>query len=273
MRTILNLLLLTVLAIPAWAADPAPAPGPDAAKAAAPAAPAPGKPVAAASSVDPDLSKVEKKKKADEDPGLIGYYNQGGSVMHPILALGVIALIVCVERLMNMTRGNIVPPGLRQRLVSLFRNGQEEEMRTAARKNGSSLAKVALFCLENKAEPYDVVTQGASDLASRELKAHFNKTYWLAVVSTVAPLLGLFGTVVGMVISFQKVAVAGDIGDISTVAGGIAIALITTVGGLVVAIPALLMYHLFKSKLNKFSGVMEDECSAMLLDFFGKKGA
>ncbi len=98
----------------------------------------------------------------------------------------------------------------------------------------------------------------AGDLAAIDLKRHLQKCYPLAIVATLAPLLGLLGTVIGMIESFHIIGATGNLSNPSLLAGSIAKALITTAGGLCVAIPALGLYHWFKSRLASYAVAIDE---------------
>mgnify|MGYP001604582979 FL=1 len=109
----------------------------------------------------------------------------------------------------------------------------------------------------------------AGDAASREVRSQIQKAYPLAIVATLSPLLGLLGTVLGMIQSFDMVALAGSLGDASTLAGGISLALITTQGGLMVAVPALGFQHIFKSRTLSLGLELEEAVTEVLSRRFG----
>ena len=88
-------------------------------------------------------------------------------------------------------------------------------------------------------------------------------------MATVSPLLGLLGTVIGMIGAFDKVAAAGSLGDASLLGGDISKALITTGAGLTIAVPALVLYHYFKSRTNMFGLLLEEEASELISSWYG----
>jgi biopolymer transport protein ExbB len=109
----------------------------------------------------------------------------------------------------------------------------------------------------------------AGDLASREMRQHLLRAYPLAVVATISPLLGLFGTVYGMIGAFESVALAGEMGDPSVMAGDISYALITTALGLVIAVPALAVYHFLRIRTRLLSLSLEEQASHLMSRWFG----
>jgi biopolymer transport protein ExbB len=101
-------------------------------------------------------------------------------------------------------------------------------------------------------------------MISRMISRQNQRNYPLAVVATISPLLGLLGTIIGMIESFQKVALMGDTGDASILADSIGTALITTALGLMVAIPSLAAYHFFKSRINSFGIQLEESVDHLM---------
>lgn len=123
--------------------------------------------------------------------------------------------------------------------------------------------------LEKRHGPHDAVAGACGDIASRELRQHQQKAYPLAVVATVAPIIGLLGTVVGMVESFHAIAYGGGMGNPALLAGGISKALVCTAAGLTVALAALAAHHFFKHRVIAYGLQLEktvngllDECAA-----------
>jgi biopolymer transport protein ExbB len=117
------------------------------------------------------------------------------------------------------------------------------------------------------------VSMMAGDVASRDLRRHVQKAYPLAIVATVSPLLGLFGTVIGMIGAFDKVAAAGSLGDASLLGGDISKALITTAAGLSIAIPTLVCYHYFRNRTSQFALQLEEEAGELISDWFSSAPA
>ena len=102
----------------------------------------------------------------------------------------------------------------------------------------------------------------------REIRKHLRRAYPLALVATIAPLLGLLGTVIGMIGAFDKVSAAGSLGDASMLGGDISKALITTATGLCIAVPALALYHFFKSRTNMYGMILEEEVCELITRWF-----
>lgn len=135
--------------------------------------------------------------------------------------------------------------------------------------SSSVLGQVIVALADHKDAAHSDVSTLAGDLASRKMRYHLQRAYPLAVVATISPLLGLFGTVYGMIGAFESVALAGEMGDPSIMAGDISFALITTALGLVIAVPALTAYHFFRIRTNMLALGLEEQMSHLVSRWFG----
>jgi biopolymer transport protein ExbB len=148
--------------------------------------------------------------------------------------------------------------------------GLLEELRThqmvaRTEESPSVLGRVLAFVATHRHASAADVSAATGDISSREIRRHLQRAYPLAVVATLSPLLGLLGTVIGMIEAFDVVVLVG-MGDAQALAGGISKALITTMVGLTIAIPALFAYHAFKSRTNLFALTLEEEVTELISD-------
>lgn len=190
---------------------------------------------------------------------------KGGRTMIFIGLLSVLGLAAALERFVNLRRNRIVPDGFSNEVVALWKSGKFDEVAALCKKSRSALARVVETLLEHRTNA-DIghVKMFAEDKAGRELRLENRKAHMLSVVATIAPLLGLFGTVVGLLGAFNTVATVGEMGDPSIMANDIAKALVTTVAGLSVAMPALFFHHLFRNQINLFGVLLEEEVSDLV---------
>jgi biopolymer transport protein ExbB len=189
---------------------------------------------------------------------------QAGISIFAIGALSVLALAVALERLLHFRPGRIAPPALVPRLLPLWQAGDFEAARQLLAQDGSTLARVLGFVLQHRGLPPAALSTRAGDMASLALRQHQQKAYPLAVVATVAPIIGLLGTVVGMIEAFHVIAFSGGLGDPALLAGGISKALVNTAAGLSVALPALALHHFFKHRLTAVSLALETQVNRVL---------
>ena len=191
----------------------------------------------------------------------------GGLLMVPIIVASVIALAICIERSWFLRREKVVPQDALLRFQKLLqKNGYtEEELRALASSSllgwvyFDVLKKVKLGREEMK-EAMEVSISQASYVLERYLTT-------LGVIASVCPLLGLLGTVIGMIDVFDTITETGAKSAVS-LAGGISIALVTTASGLVVAIPSLVMHRVFVRRVDEFLSEMTQK-TTKFVDLFG----
>jgi biopolymer transport protein ExbB len=199
--------------------------------------------------LDDGSARSAQGQKPMQDLNLFDQLVAGGTGIVVIAALSVLALAVCLERLWRFRAQRVAPRGLVDRLLPLWQEGDPAVVQTALTADRSTLARVAEFVVQHRHAGVAAVQARAGDIASLALRQHQHKAYPLAVVATVAPIVGLLGTVIGMIESFHVIAYAGGMGDPALLAGGISKALVNTAAGLAVALPALGMHHFFKNRL------------------------
>jgi biopolymer transport protein ExbB len=176
-----------------------------------------------------------------------------------LLALSMVAATVAFERLFNLRRGVVVPPDFVRQLGELVRSGRDtqENLKSLASSSRSPIATVLKDALVRAGRPLAEVEKGMEDSLGREVSALRARHRVLSVIANVATLVGLFGTVVGMIFAFQITSVTQ--GEKATVlAGGIYLALLTTAIGLAIAIPCMLLYHWFNTKVDAFTREIDE---------------
>jgi biopolymer transport protein ExbB len=182
------------------------------------------------------------------------FVQKGGLMMIPIGLCSLVALTVIVERFISLRRSNVIPaaflPGLRKVLAA--RPGDKEVAIAYCRKRRSPVANVfaaGLKKLDGSAERMEKHIQEAGEREVIKLRKYVRS---LSVIASVTPLMGLLGTIFGMITAFQTVAVSGEaLGRTEMLAEGIYEAMITTAAGLTVAIPVLICYHWISAKIDK----------------------
>ena len=181
----------------------------------------------------------------------------GGWLMAPILLGSVVAAAIVIERAWTLRRGRVAPGDLVQRAAARLGEGASAQ---AATDGGSPLARVIAAGVENAGrgrEPMKAAMQEAADRANHDLQRYLTT---LGIIASVTPLLGLLGTVVGMIEVFSALMLAGT-GNAQALAGGIAEALITTAAGLSVAIPALMFHRYFLRRVDDLALELEQEAA------------
>lgn len=193
---------------------------------------------------------------------------EGGAAIVVTLGLSVLFLAVTIERLMHFRAYAIVPEGLVERVKPLWAAQDFTRLQQLLAEEDSTLARVIAYMVAHRHQGYVVVSGGAGDIASMELRHHQQKAYALAIVATVAPIVGLLGTVVGMIDAFHVIAFSEGMGNPALLAGGISKALINTAGGLCVALPALAMHHFLKNRQAFFGLALERKINSLISEWF-----
>jgi biopolymer transport protein ExbB len=199
-----------------------------------------------------------------DEINLVDQVAEGGAAVVVTLGLSVLFLAVTIERALHLRVHNILPPDLVARVQPLWQERRFDELGKLLTEDDSTLARVIACLGEHRHQPYAVVSRLAGDLASMELRQHQQKAYALAIVATVAPIVGLLGTVVGMIEAFHVIAFSEGMGNPALLAGGISKALVNTAAGLMVALPALGMHLYFKHRLATLGLALEREIDALI---------
>ncbi len=182
----------------------------------------------------------------------------GGWLMAPIMACSLVAATIIFERLLALRRARVLP----ERLVAILRRWSEQGAITAADVQSlaldSPLGRIVAMGLANRDRGREVLRERVEDTGrhvAHELERFLNT---LGTIAAISPLLGLLGTVSGMIKIFQIVSVQGN-SNFSLLSVGIAEALVTTAAGLSVAIPSLLFYRYFQGRVTSLVVGMEQE--------------
>lgn len=198
-----------------------------------------------------------------QDLNLASQLLEGGTGVFVIGALSVLALAVSLERLANFRAVKVAPQDLADEALELWRAGDYQALATRAAEDRSSLGRVLAFLAGHPRLPAETLSARAADIASRELRLQQQKAYALNVVATIAPIVGLLGTVVGMIEAFHVIAFNG-MGDPALLAGGISKALVNTAAGLSVALPSLAMHHFFRNRMVNIGITLEHQLGRLL---------
>ncbi len=198
-----------------------------------------------------------------------GWLQQGGIVMYILAGFSIVAAAVIVERLIALRRAGInVNEFLAKVRKALMVNRSIREAIKVCEEYRGPVASIMKAGLLKFGQPKDDIEKTIENAALYEMSRLERFLVVLATIANVAPLLGFFGTVVGMINAFDALAAAG-LSNPGLVAIGIKVALFTTAGGLGVAIPVQLVYNYFMSRINRFVRDIETSTN-MLLETFGE---
>jgi biopolymer transport protein ExbB len=188
----------------------------------------------------------------------------GGISMIAIAALSILALSVTIERLRCFKVNAIAPEGLIEKVAPLWKAGEWNKLKTILSAENSTLARLISYMVSHRALGPTIISARCGEIASMELRQHQQRAYPLAVVATVAPIVGLLGTVIGMIEAFHVISHSGGLSDPALLAAGISKALVNTAAGLSVALPSLAMHHFFKNRLVLLGLALEKDVNLLI---------
>ncbi len=187
----------------------------------------------------------------------------GGWVMLPIIALAVLALAIILERFWTLRRREVLPPGLGEEVRDWAKGRALDPKHVDILRRNSPLGELLAAGLDVRNRPRELIKERIEDVGrhvAHRLERFLNS---LGTIAAVTPLLGLLGTVFGMIEMFLDILVSG-VGDANRLAGGIGQALITTAAGLCVAIPALIFHRILRGRVTGYIIDMEKQAMALL---------
>lgn len=195
---------------------------------------------------------------------MIELFAKGGVMMYPILLSSVIATAVIIDRVyIFFIKTKFLEREKITEMFSLAEEGSWEKALLLMQNEKSIFADLFISVLKENSE-HDM--EEAALLSGDNILFYLKRRlYLLSVLGSALPLMGLLGTVLGMIKVFNKVANAGNAADISILAGGIWEALITTAAGMIIAIPVILTYHFFNRTIEKISHAMQQKVSRLIM--------
>jgi biopolymer transport protein ExbB len=172
--------------------------------------------------------------------GLIGY---------TIILLSLFAVALIFEYALTIRSKILMPPGFANEVVQLLSQGQWAKSVQKCQAEMSPLAQILYAGMKEYEFGWDAIEKAVEEMTAEQASRLYRKIEYLNVIGNIAPMLGLLGTVVGMVVAFQQLAESEGYARAADLAGGIYLALVTTVEGLLVAIPCLALYSFFSNKI------------------------
>jgi biopolymer transport protein ExbB len=201
---------------------------------------------------------VEQKSAvvdAFENAGLIGYL---------IVVMSIISVALIIENFINIKRDKLAPPGTIDELEALFDANEFQEAMELCENENNYLCRVVSSGLSKLGHPFETIQTAVREMEEEEAVKLFQKVGWLSLMTATAPMMGLFGTVTGMFVTFGEIARAGGSVSPAVLAYGIKMALVTTIFGLTVAIPVGMFYFILRNRVVKIT----IEVNAIAEDFF-----
>ena len=188
---------------------------------------------------------------------------KGGVLMIPIALCSIIALAIFLERLWSLRRSKVIPRDFLIEIEDLIRREKIPEAVTRCRKDNSSMANIIVAGIRNFGKRREIVKESIEEIGRREAATLERYINVVGTIAAISPLLGLLGTVFGMIKAFNVISIQG-VGNPSSLAGGISEALITTAAGLVVAIPTFVLYRYLANKADALIVEMEEHSIRMV---------
>ena len=182
----------------------------------------------------------------------------GGWLMFPIILCSIISAAICVERFWTLRSSQIAPKNLLAQVWNWIKSNEMDTSRLRELRNNSPLGQILAAGINSHRRGRELMKESIEEVAGHvvhELERYLNT---LGTVAVISPLLGLLGTVIGMIKVFSAIRLEGT-GNTAVLAGGISEALITTAAGLTVAIPSLFFYRYFQRKVDELVINMEQE--------------
>jgi len=187
---------------------------------------------------------------AQAEMGLRQILNDAGWIGYIIIALSVAMVALIVEHLISFRRKSLMPPGLADDSHRLILQGQFKQAQELCRQNPSFLGHVLEAGLKEVNLGYSAVEKSMEDASTEQSARMFRKIEYLSVIGTLAPMIGLLGTVWGLMLAFQEFELKTN-PHISELAPGIRKAMVTTLMGLMVAVPALGSFAFFRNRIDE----------------------
>ena len=201
---------------------------------------------------------------AEKTMGFGELFMAGGWLMWPLLVLGGVVIFIFVERFIAIRKASKIDSNFMNRLRDLICEGKIEAALRLCKKTDSPIARMMEKGISRIGRPMGDIQTSIENVANLEVSRLENGLPILATIASGAPMLGFLGTVLGMVKAFMSMSQAGGVVDMSVLAGGMYVAMITTVAGLIVGIPAHFGYNYLVARIEKLIFQMEANSIAFM---------
>ena len=192
------------------------------------------------------------------------FVQAGGWLMIPLVLSSLVAIAVILALFLNLKKNKVIPDGLAEKAQKLARSGKMTPQHIQQVRDGSLLGGVLASGLENVGQPRHMMKESIEESGRHAIHKMDKYMTTLGTIAAIAPLLGLLGTVVGMIVVFNTMLSQGGVGNPADLAGGISQALVTTAFGISIAVPALIFHRYFRGKINGYAVDMEREAIKLL---------
>ena len=187
----------------------------------------------------------------------------------PLILTSIFGVAIILERFWSLRKSQIIPEGLIVEIKTMIKQNNLDNNKVNIIKNSSPLGDLLAVAIIKRKDNVEVIKSALDERAG--IIVHNLERYLgvLVTIATVAPLLGLFGTIIGMVELFSSFTSSGN--DVAIFARGISIALYNTAGGIVVAVPAMIAYRFFRTKIDTLIVEMEQQAIKLVEIINGKR--
>ncbi len=193
---------------------------------------------------------------------------KGGDLMYVLVFLSLVAVMLVLYYCLTLRRGVLAPAKFIRAAQDAAEAGDWEQLQELAAKDGSLAAKAVLAAVQERENGLEGARQAMEEEGARQTSLLWGRLQYLMDVASIAPMVGLLGTVWGMMVSFlaldTQLAMANKVSNLTS---GVSQAMFTTFGGLVIAIFSLAAYALFRGRLNRLAAQVEEECKSVLRRF------
>lgn len=188
---------------------------------------------------------------------MMAFFEKGGILMGPILLCSVLGLAIFAERLIRFAMTRSRGTGLAEKVASLLHESREGEARTLAEESKSPMGRVLMQAMEVKGRERAVLETVIVNAIDEEVRGLSSYIQGLATIGNIAPLLGLLGTVLGLIKAFMVIQQLGGKVNAAVLAGGIWEAMLTTAFGLAVALPTMVAHSYLLSRIEQYEARLQ----------------
>ena len=200
---------------------------------------------------------------------MLNFMIKGGIFMYPIILCSILSIAIFLEKMWSLRRKKNIPNVFLEKVDHLLNKNNFSDALKLCENNHSSISRIFSIGIKNYGKNRELIKERIEEAGRREASILEKYLEALATIASISTLLGLLGTIAGMIKIFSVISLQRVVNP-STLAGGISEALYTTAAGLTVAIPTLVFYRYLSSKSHSLVLEME-ECSAQMIDLIEKK--
>jgi len=196
------------------------------------------------------IAFAQEAANAVEQPNpVVDAFKNAGIIGYVIVALSVVSVALIIENFVTIKRDKLAPPDVIDELEALFEEENFQEAMDLCESERNYLTNVVQAGLSKLGHSFDTIQAAVREMEEEETVKLFQKIGWLSLIAASAPMMGLLGTVTGMFQTFGNIAAAGGSVSPAELAGGIKLALVTTIFGLIVALPTGAFFFTFRNKV------------------------